>query len=180
MQRIKLETSNGISILRTDNGKEFVNADIKKILACEGIEHQTSVPCAPEQNGKAEKEMRTITKAARTMLLAKQLPKNLWAEAVNAAVHVINRTGNSRIDGKSPYEIWFGKRAEIKYMKTFGIVCYVHIPKIHRKKWDAKARKGILVGYDGCSKGYRILFPSSNKVETHRDVTFALEKEIYQ
>lgn len=92
---------------------------MKKILNEEGIEHQISTAYTPEQNGKAEREMRTMTEAARTMLIAKNLPKYLRAEAINTAAHVINRTGNSQDQDKSPYEVWFGNDIKIRYLKIF-------------------------------------------------------------
>ncbi|KMQ88723.1 copia protein [Lasius niger] len=82
-----METGKKINTLQTDNGLEFVNNKMKKIMIDEGIEHQTTVSSTPEQNGKAERENRTITEAARTMLLSKNIPKFMWTEAINTAVH---------------------------------------------------------------------------------------------
>ena len=36
--------------------------------------------------------MRTVVESARSMLLAQNLSKNLWAEAVNTATYILNRT----------------------------------------------------------------------------------------
>lgn len=88
IKRVSMETGRRINMLRTDNGLEFINEETKKILNEEGIEHQTSTAYTPEQNGKAEREMRTMTETARTMLIAKNLPKYLWAKAINTAAHV--------------------------------------------------------------------------------------------
>lgn len=61
-----------------------------------GIRMETTAPYTPEQNGKAERENRTIVKSARTMIHAKSLPKFLWAEAMNTAVYILNRTLSSK------------------------------------------------------------------------------------
>ncbi|KAL0842477.1 hypothetical protein ABMA28_014571 [Loxostege sticticalis] len=98
-------TGNKVQILRSDNGLEFVNREMKEMLRKRGITHQTTVAYTPEQNGKAERENRTLVEAARTMLCARKLPKKLWAEAVNTAAYVLNRTGKSQVQGKTPYEI---------------------------------------------------------------------------
>lgn len=155
-----------MNVLRTDNGLEFVNSRMKKLTTKEGIEHQTSVPYTPEQNGRAEREMRTIVEAARTMLLNKSLSKSLWAEAVNAAVHVINRTARGNKEGSSPYQVWYNKIIKLNYLKVFGTKCHVHIPKQSRKKWDAKSKEGFFVGYDGRTKGYRIWFSDTKEKRT--------------
>lgn len=136
---VKMDTNFVINIVRSDNGLEFVNLDVKSILDANGICHQRTVPYTPEQNGSAEREMRTIVESARTMLHSKKLPIKLWAEAVNTAVYILNRTGKSSIEGVSPFELWFGKQPDIDHFKVFGSKVFTHIPKQKRKKWDSKA-----------------------------------------
>lgn len=75
-------------MLRSDNGTEYVNANVEHLLADHGIRHQRTVPYTPEQNGSAEREMRTLVEAAKTMIFAKKLDMNLWAEAINTAVYI--------------------------------------------------------------------------------------------
>jgi len=59
-------TGSKIQTLRTDNGLEFVNTRVKKLLEKKDIIHETTVSYSPEQNGKAERNMRTIVEVART------------------------------------------------------------------------------------------------------------------
>lgn len=166
----KKEINEDIKTLRTDNGTEFLK--LKGYLEREGIRHETTVSYTPEQNGKIEREMRTITEAARTMLQAKSLPKSFWAEAVNTAVYTINRTGTSSIPGSTPYELWFKKEFDIRYLKEFGSEVYVHVPKQLRKKWDSKGEHGLFLGYGETTKGYRIYLTSKKIVDTKKDVIF--------
>lgn len=84
----------GVKTLRTDNGLEFVNSEVNDMLRKHGIHHQTTVTYTPEQNGVAERENCTLVEAMRTMIHAKNLPYllKLWAESINTAAYVINRT----------------------------------------------------------------------------------------
>jgi len=50
--------------------------------------------------------MRTMVEAARTLIASKNLPKYLWAEAINTVVYVLNHTRNSGNEGQTPYESW--------------------------------------------------------------------------
>lgn len=50
-----------VSVVRSDNGTEFINAELRKFLEQNGIRYQKSVPYTPEQNGSAERDMRSIT-----------------------------------------------------------------------------------------------------------------------
>lgn len=161
-----------VKILQSDNGTEFVNNEMKTFMEENGIRHRRTVPYTPEQNGAVEREMRTIMESARTMIHTRDLDGNLWAEAVNTAVYVLNRTGTSTIKDKSPYELWYGKLASIDNFHAFGTEVYVHIPKEKRRKLDAKSKKCLFVGYDENTKGFRLLDTGSNKVELARDVKF--------
>lgn len=142
-------------------------------MECEGIRHQRTVPYTPEQNGAAEREMRTIVESARTMLYARQMDLKFWAEAVNAAVFVINRTGTSTVVNKTPYELWIGNKPRFDHLQPFGATVFVHIPKERRRKLDPKAYKGIFVGYDENVKGFRVWNISTRKIQIARDVKFA-------
>jgi hypothetical protein len=166
-----------IKEIHSDGGKEFKNKDVEKFLNSQGIRHTINVPYTPEQNGVAERENRTIVEAGRSMLYSKkELPLYLWAEAMNTAVHVINKTGPTKQGNKTPYELWYGKSAGIEYFRVFGTECFTHIPKEKRQKLDKKAIKGYLVGYLDDGQGFRVYVPSIRDVVLSRDVKFKPEQ----
>ncbi|KAG8483480.1 hypothetical protein CXB51_023157 [Gossypium anomalum] len=109
---------------------------------------------------------------ARCLLFEKKLPKNLWAEAVNTAVYLQNRLPTKALEQKTPFEAWFGFKPSIDHLRVFGCLCYAHILVVKRDKLSKRAKPGILVGYSSVKKGYRILDPSTNKVQVSRDVVF--------
>ncbi|GKG52599.1 retrovirus-related pol polyprotein from transposon TNT 1-94, partial [Tanacetum coccineum] len=71
--------------LRTDRGTEFLNKTLNAFFKEEGIEHQTSTPRIPEQNGIVERRNHTLVEAAQTILSASKLPLFFWAEAIATA-----------------------------------------------------------------------------------------------
>ncbi|PNF38679.1 hypothetical protein B7P43_G18349 [Cryptotermes secundus] len=122
--------------------------------------------------------MRTIVEAARSMLAGKNMHKIYWAEAANTAVFIINRTGTSSVENKTPFELWFNKSCDPKSLNAvFGSDVWVYIPKQLRKKWDMKSKKGIFVGFGENTKRYKIHSPDTDKVTLERDVIFVPEKE---
>lgn len=161
-----------MKILRSDNGREYCNQEMKQYLAAQGIVLENTAPFTPQQNGKSERDNRTIVESARTMIQARNLPLSLWAEAVNTAVYVLNRALSSTSNGKTPYEIWTGKAPSVSHLRVFGSTAFVHIDKQFRKKFDSKAKKMILVGYQGDSTNYRLYNPNTKKVTVSRDVVF--------
>lgn len=172
LKSTKADTGFDVKLFRSDNGTEFTNIDVDKLFKELGIRHQRTVIYTPEQNGSAERDMRTIVESARTMLHAKNLPMNLWAEATNTAVYILNRTGTSSVKSKTPFELWFGKTPSIEYFRIFGSKVFVHIPKEKRKKWDKKSEEGVFVGYSENVKGYRVWIPNTNEIVVRRDIVF--------
>jgi len=121
-------------ILLSDGGKEFNCEAVRKVLEEHGITHRITMPNTPEQNGAAEQENRTIVESASSMLHASGFPKELWAEACNTAVYVLNRTGPTPVGAKTPLELWTGSCATLGHLRVLGAECYVNIPKQKRHK----------------------------------------------
>lgn len=160
-------------VLRSDNGTEFKNRAMESYTDSRGIQREFTAPYTPQQNGKSERDNRTLIESARTMLLAKNLPKYLWAEACSTAVYLMNRAGASSVKkGKTPYEEWIGVKPNLTHLRIFGSEAYVNVPKQQLKKLDARAKKMILVGYESNSSNYRLFDPKNKKVIVSRDVTF--------
>lgn len=118
-----------------------------------GIVHQKSNP--PEQNGLCERMNRTVIEKARCLLFDAKLGKELWAEAINTAVHLQNRIVKTGLNNRTPYELWMGAKPNLSHLKIFGSTLMKHVPKKKRRKWDKKAEQCILVGYPEDVKGYR-------------------------
>lgn len=167
---VKNQFNHDVHILHTDNGREYVNHEFKNFLTQKGITHECSAPYTPQQNGRAERELRTIMESARSMLYAKDIPTNLWAEAVSCAVYVLNRSSSSQTVNVSPYELWFGQKPSLKHIRIFGSVGYVHVAKEKRKKLDKKSTKLILVGYE--QENYRMYDQNTKKITVSRDIKF--------
>lgn len=74
------------------------------------------------------------------------------------------------MDGKSPFELWFNKQADLSVLRVFGSEVFVHIPQEKRRKLNAKSKKGVFVGYEENCKGYRVWIPNERKIEVSRDV----------
>jgi transposase InsO family protein len=73
-----------IKCARTDGGKEFLGAPESE-LQRDGVKHQKTVPCTPQQNGRAERLNRTLMEKTRALLKHSEMPKVFWVEAVRTA-----------------------------------------------------------------------------------------------
>jgi len=72
----------------------YVNSSFQNILSDNAIQHNTNTVYTPQQNGYIEHHNRTINDCAKSMIHSNNLPLHLWAESINTAVYLINRTIN--------------------------------------------------------------------------------------
>lgn len=171
VEKLKNQTGRKPKVLRSDRGTEYLNQQVQKYLADEGIKFQCTVGYAPQQNGYAERKNRTLVEAARTMLKDARLPKSYWAEAVRHACYVNNRLINNK-NKLTPLEMFMGTKPSYQDLHQFGCDVYVMIPYEKRQKLDDKAAKATFVGYDEISKGYRVTNRETRKFTVSRDVIF--------
>jgi transposase InsO family protein len=74
-----------IKKLHSDRGREYLSMEFDRYLKDQGIKRQLTVHHSPHQNGVAECLNRTLVEHARAMLLGQDMPKILWAEALDYA-----------------------------------------------------------------------------------------------
>ena len=87
--------------IRSDNGGEYV-AEFNKVVVTQHIQHNTSSPYAPHQNGTAERTWRTLFDMARALMINSKIPMHLWTYAIMAAAHIRNGVYHQRIKD-TPY-----------------------------------------------------------------------------
>ncbi|GJT53142.1 retrovirus-related pol polyprotein from transposon TNT 1-94, partial [Tanacetum coccineum] len=106
--------------IHTDRGIEFLNKTLHAYFKEEGIEHQTSTPRTPAQNGVVERQNHTLVEAARTMLSASKLPLFFWAEAIATACYTQNRSPIIPRHDNTLYHIINERKPSLKHLHIFG------------------------------------------------------------
>ena len=105
------------------------------------------------------------------MLIDAGVDKKYWGEAVNTANYLQNLLP-TRCRDKTPCELWYSRKPDIKSLHIFGSTAYAHIPKEMRKILDKKAEKFTFVRYSEETKGFRLLDIKTGTVKISRDVIF--------
>ena len=90
-----------------------------------GISQEFSAPITPQQNGVVERKNIVIQEMARAMLHNKDAVRNLWGEAVNTTCHTVNKVYFKPGTKKTPYELWKGRKPNVKYFRIFGSICFI-------------------------------------------------------
>ncbi|GJU17393.1 retrovirus-related pol polyprotein from transposon TNT 1-94 [Tanacetum coccineum] len=158
---IETQTCRKIKHLRTDNGGEYKNDLFTKFCEDESIVMHFTVRHTPQQNGVAERINRTFLEKVRCMLSNAGLGKEFWAEAVTYVCHLVNRLPSTAIDGKTPFEKWYGKPAtDYDSLHVFGSAAYYHVKE---SKLDPRAKKALFMGITSGIKGYHLLCLETKK-----------------
>ena len=170
---VEKETSLNVKALRADRGGEYMSEEFKQFLKECGIRSESTAAYSPQQNGVSERLNRTLVEAARSMISHAGLSKTYWAEAVATATYLRNRMVSTALkSGQTPYQLWHGKKPNLKHIRVFGCTVYSHIPDGERKKLDKKAQKLRFIGYTETAGNYKVWDESKQRCYIRHDVIF--------
>ena len=79
-------------------------------------------------------------------VLNKDVARNLWGEVVNIACHMVNRVYFRLDTKKTPYELWKGRKLNVKYFRIFGTTCFILKDRENVGKFDFWSDEGIFLG----------------------------------
>ncbi|GJU36593.1 retrovirus-related pol polyprotein from transposon TNT 1-94 [Tanacetum coccineum] len=171
----KIQNQKGCPIIsiRTDHGREFDN-EVQFGAFCDanGITHNFSAPRTPQSNGVVERKNRTLQEMSRTLLNEQSIPQKFWCNAVDTSTYILNRILIRPFLGKTPYELFKGRKPNLEYFKVFGCKCFILNTKDYLTKFDPKSTEGIFLGYSPNSKAYVVLNKETMKVEESLNVKF--------
>ena len=98
------------------------------------------------------------------MLHNKDVARNLWGEVVNTACHTVNRVYFRPSTKKTLYELWKGRKPNVKYFRIFGSTCFILKDRENVGKFDSWSDEGIFLGYSSTSKAYWVYNKRTMKV----------------
>jgi len=155
----------GRTTIRTDNGGEFLSAEVKELLGKNGIKKEV---CTPYDHVQAvERQIRSVKTMARSMLLAANVKAGFWVDAISTAVFTLNRLPTSKNAQHTRYELFHGTIPDLAHLRTFGCIAYVATPPPAAPtsvQWQPKSYECRFVGYDPESpKSWRFYCPSQHQ-----------------
>ena len=125
-------------IIQSDNGAEFVNNVIAKLIETYQIDHRTISAYNPKANGLAERQMRTILSCLRKMLHGDPGSWDLRIPFVQLSMNL----RIARITGSAPFALMFNRQCA-------GFLDYVDAQNdpIKLEEWENQHQKLIDVVY---------------------------------
>ena len=162
-----------IKFLRSDHGGEYLSYDFLTHLKASGIVSQLTPPGTPQRNGVSERRNRTLLDMVRSMMSLTDLPLSFWGYALETAAFTLNRAPSKSVE-TTPYELWFGAKPKLSFLKVWG--CEAYVKKLMPDKLEPKAEKCVFIGYPKETIGYTFYHRTEGKVFVAKNGSF-LEKE---
>ena len=120
-----------------------------------------------------ERRNQTLLDMVRSMMSLTDLPLSFWGHALETAAFTLNRAPSKSVE-TTPYELWFGNKPKLSFLKVWG--CDVYVKKLQPDKLEPKAEKCVFIGYPKETIGYTFYHRSEGKVFVAKNGSF-LEKE---
>ncbi|GFW98453.1 retrovirus-related Pol polyprotein from transposon TNT 1-94 [Trichonephila clavipes] len=138
--------SKKVIAVRTNCGLEFCNKDMDNFLTELGIKHEVTNSYTQEMNGVAERFNLTALDGIKTLLKSSEVPHKFWGAALLCFTYAWNRICH-KDSNKTPFEKYSGRKPTVLHLIPFGCLSYAGVPKQIRKKFDMRAKMGIMMGY---------------------------------
>ena len=90
-----------------------------------GIVSQLTPPGTPQCNGVFEHRNSTLLDMVRSMMSLANLPLLFWGCKLEIAAFTLNRAPSKSVE-MTPYELWFGKKPKLSFLKVWGCDAYVY------------------------------------------------------
>lgn len=146
-----------IQSIQCDNGREFDNTKLDVFCGSHGILFRFSCPYTSQQNGKAERAIRTTNDVVRTLLFQASLPSSFWAEALHTATYLINIRPTNSSNLTTPFFLLHGHHPRYHDLRVFGCLCYPNTSSTTPHKLAPRATRCLFLGYPSRHRGYRCL-----------------------
>ena len=89
------------------------------------------------------------------------LPLSFWDYALEIAAFTLNRAPSKSVE-TTPYELWFGKKPKLSFLKVWGCDAYMKI--FQPDKLEAKSEKYVFIEYPKETVGYTFYHRSEGKI----------------
>ena len=162
-----------IKFLRSDRGDEYLSYEFGLQLKQCGIVSQLTPPGTPQCYGVSERRNRALLDMVRSMMSLIDLRLSFSGYNSETAAFMLNTAPSKSIE-TTPYELWFGKKPKLSFLKVWG--CNAYVKKPQPDKLEPKSKKCVFIGYPKETIGYTFYHRSEGKTFVAKFGNF-LEKE---
>ena len=109
-----------------------------------GIVSQLTPPRTPLRNVCPNVVTSLLLDMVRSMMSLTDLPLSFWGYDLETAAFMLNRASSKSVE-TTPYELWFGKKPKLSFLKVWG--CDAYVKKLQPIKLEPKSEKCVFIGF---------------------------------
>ena len=164
--------------LRTDNAK-YWHGDMRNFCQTHNIQQEFSPPYSHQSAGSAERAIGKITQLCRKLTATTNPPCEFWCYAIRHACLILNKTSDSPVKGKTPFEVVWGTKPNLNDIKVFGCLAIVRTPPERRQaKLLPNSANGIYLGRNLDSTSHIVFVPYISDLDTKLKGKLVSSKEV--
>ena len=141
-----------------------VRSNLGRHLKQCGIVSQLTPPGTPQRNGVSEHRNRTLLDMVQFMMSLTDLPHSFWGYALETTAFTLNKAASKSVE-TTLYELWFGKKPKLSFLKVLG--CDAYVKRLQPRKLEPNSEKCVFIGYPKETIGYTFHYKKIH----FRDVT---------
>ena len=112
-------------------------------------------------NGVSERRNRTLLDMVQSMMSLIGLPLSFWGYALETVAFTLSRAPSKSVE-MTAYELWFGKKPKLSFLKVWG--CDAYVKKFQPDKLKPKSEKCVFIEYPKEIVGYTFYHRSEGKI----------------
>ena len=105
----------------------------------------------------------------RSMMSLTDLPLSFWGYALETTTFTLNRVPSKSVE-TTQYELWFGKKPKLSFLKVWG--CDAYVDRLQPEKLEPKADNCVFIEYPKKTIGYTFYLRSEGKVFVTKNRSF--------
>lgn len=169
---VRTQFGRDIKTFQCDNGTEFDNLSFRQLATNTGMTFRFSCPYTSSQNGKAERQIRTINNSIRTLLAHASVPLAFWHHALHMVTYLLNILPKKHLSYQSPLRCLYHKDPSYAHIRVFGCLCYPLLPSPHINKLQPRSTPCVFLGFPPEHRGYKCYDMIAKKIIVCRHVIF--------
>jgi hypothetical protein len=162
--------STPICTLYTDNGGEYASKKFQNVCIQERIKLEHTIPYTPEQNGIAERNIRTLSEMMRAFIGHAKAPTSMWPYALKHSAYVLNRLPRDANPGSAPpLALWNDtKIGSLNHIPVWYAPTWV-LTRTHTTALAPVSKRGRFLGI-APNGAYIVLMDESKRFQMSRSV----------
>ncbi|CAI7766016.1 unnamed protein product [Closterium sp. NIES-54] len=137
-EQARLRFGRRVARFHSDGGGDFFNHSLLSYCSSHGIRQTSTLPHSPEQNGVAERRIRTLMEITRCLLTHASAPHSLWSYALVHATLLSNLRPHPLHPSNTPFQLWTSRQPTARPLRVWGCVAHVLINPADRARHGGK------------------------------------------